>query len=513
MEDKSKRKDFGMKPKEFYSYYEKNRQQYIDRAEEFSKISLPYVMAPDFTYSDDYDISYIQQSYGGRLVNTLVGKMVMALLPPTSSSFRFQYNKNLLSNGQIPPEQITQAVEMIDNQISSVTKSINDEIENQQLRDSAFDMCLQLTVVGSCIIEKVKDDGIMVHSLQSFTANLDAKGRALGICILEKRKDPIDDSTIDWEEVSKDEDGLYNLYTLCRKIEGEDKWEVSQAIDEFDIGEPKTYTSDKVPFVYIGWKFVYGDKYHRPYIEDYYCDLKQYNKLSYLLTDGSLVAAKTLLFVDERGNVTKKKDVAKSANGDVINGRASDVTALQLGKNYDFQVPMERLQDLGRNLANAFLMNEGARRDAERVTAEEIRLMAQELESSNMSGVYSKLSKSFSKQIVLWIMQELKIDFKEIQVNVITGLDALGRSQEAQKLDSFLQRMVALGYNGLLKEQEVVSRFASFDGIDTNGLIKTSQEIQAERQQQQQALVQEQLAQQAMGRSGKPIMEAMSEGM
>lgn len=494
-----KMKDYGMKPKEFYDYYESNRQPYIDRAKEFSAISLPYVLNPDFMYSSNMNSNYIQQSYGGRLVNTLVGKMVMAILPPTSSSFRLQYDDTLLDNGSYTPEQITEAKNVLSNQISSATKNINDEIENQQLRDSAFEWALQLVVVGSCVIEKVKNDGIMVHTLENFTVNLNQRGRALGICILEKRKEPIQDETINWDEVTKDSDGLYNLYTLCRKIEGEEKWEVSQSIDDFDIGEVKTYTTDSVPFKYLGWKFVYGDKYHRPYIEDYFCDLKQYNKLSHLLTDGSLIASKILLFVDERGNRTRKKDVSDSNNGDVLNGNAQDVTALTIGKNFDFQIPMQRLNDIGQSLANAFLMKEGIRRDAERVTAEEIRMMAQELESSNMSGVYSRLSKSFSKQIVLWIMQELNIEFKEIKVNVITGLDALGRSAEAQKLDAFMQRMVALGYNGLVKENEVISRFASFDGIDTNSLIKTSQEIQAERQKQQEALVQEQIATQAMG--------------
>ena len=403
--------------------------------------------------------------------------MGMSLLPPSTSSFRLEPDNealDVLFGGNADAKNEVFA------KISSVTNRVTKEIENQQIRDTMFDMLLQLIGVGSVVIEKVKDDGIMNHTLQNFVVDLNARGEARGLCVVEKVKD-LPEGIIPDEE--KEE---YNLYTLVERNNEDGKWYVRQSIESIIVGEEVSYTEDKVPFQYVGWNWTTGDKYHRPYAEDYIDDIEQYNTLSNLLTKGSVIASKVLIFVDERGNRTRIADITNSPNGEVINGRADDVSAFQLQKNFDFQVPMERLQDIQKNLSSAFLMNESVTRDAERVTAQEIRFMAQELESSSLSGVYSKLSKKVSKRIVQWVMQELKIDFKSVSINVITGLDALGRNQESQKLDALVTRMAQMGYQSYINEHELIQRYAAGEGIDVTGLIKTPSEVKAQQQAQQQ---------------------------
>ena len=130
-----------------------------------------------------------------------------------------------------------------------------------------------------------------------------------------------------------------------------------------------------------------------------------------------------------------------------------------------------------------FLDTGSVTRDAERVTAEEIRVMAQQLESSTLAGIYSKMSLKWSKWMVEQIMSEINIKFEAVEVNILTGLDALGRSQEAQKQDAFFQRASAAGLNDWLQESELLTRWASYDGINTVNLIKTPKEVQQERKQ------------------------------
>jgi len=478
-------------PKEFYNKYAGDRQSYEDMAVRISKMTLPYLM-PEQGFSSSSKLSdTIAQSYCGRMLNTLKAKMGMSLLPPSTSSFRLSPDAEALEmiTGGNPDMNAE-----VNAKISSVTARINNEIENQQIRDKVFDMLLQLIGVGSCIIEKIEDDGIMVHTLRNFAVDLDSTGEARTMCIVEDKKD------LPEGVVPKAEEDEYKLYTLIERNNEDGKWYVTQAIDDEIVGKEIKYTDDKLPFEYVGWTFVTGDKYHRSYAEDYIDDMENYNSLANLITKGSIIAAKSLIFVDQRGNRTKLRDVANSKNGDVINGKSDDVSSFTLDKNYDFQIPMERLQDIGKNLASAFLMNESVTRDAERVTAQEIRFMAQELESSSLSGIYSKLSKKVSKRIVQWIMDEIGIKFEGIGINIITGLDALGRSQEAQKLDSLVMRMANMGLNQWLNEAELISRYASFDGIDVTGLVKTPSQVAQERQQQAQAQ-QQQLGAEAMAQS------------
>jgi hypothetical protein len=465
-------------PKEFYNKFSAGRMDHENTAKSISELTLPYIMMEDGASSSTQYKDKISQAFCGRLVNTLKSKMGMSLLPPSTSSFRLEPDKDAL-------ETITQgdpeAKAVIYAELSARTAQINKEIEAQQIRDTIFDMLTQLIVVGSIIMEKKDSKGIKLHTLRNFTVDLDATGEPRAMCVVEKLKDLPEG--IDFKEDQEE----YMLYTLVERDYLTGSWILKQSIDDVIVGEEITYKDDTLPFQYVGWTWTDGDKYHRPYAEDYLPDMDQYNQLSNLITKGSIVAAKVILFVDEKGNRTRKSDVANSKNGAVLNGRADDVTALQLQKNFDFQIPMERLQDIGKNLASAFLMNESVTRDAERVTAQEIRFMAQELEMSSLSGVYSKLAKKVSKRIVQWVMAELKIKFKGIDVNVITGLDALGRSQEAQKLDGYVQRLVAMNMMHWLDQGELAQRYASFDGIDTTGLLKTPNQVAQEQAQAQAA--------------------------
>ena len=480
-----------MNPMEFYNKFSASRTSYEDKAKYISELTLPYLFADSsFSSSSNYT-DKISQSYCGRLINTLKAKMGMSLLPPSTASFRLEPNKEaLMQISQGDPDFMAEVYA----KISGVTNQITKEIEAQQIRDTLFDLLLQLIAVGCVVMEKIENDGIMIHTLRNFAVDLDARGEPRALCVLEKKKDLPEGITATEE---KDE---YNLYTLVEKNFEDGKWYVTQSIEDEIVGSELKYTDDTVPFQYIGWNWTTGDKYHRSYAEDYYEDMEQYNSLAGLITKGSIVASKVLILVDERGNRTRMADVADSENGAIINGRADDITAFQLQKNFDFQVPMERLQDLQKNLASAFLMNESVTRDAERVTAQEIRFMAQELETSSLSGVYSKLSKKVSKRIVKWIMNELKIDFKEVSINVITGLDALGRSQEAQKLDALVMRMAQMNLAHYLNEGELIQRYAAFEGIDVTGLIKTPTQV-AQEQQQAQAQQQEAMAAEAMMQS------------
>ena len=491
-----------MNPKEFYDAKVTTRIQYENRAERISKMTLPYVFTTKAFNSSAGYVDNIAQSYCGRLLNTLKAKMGMSLFPPSTSSFRLEPNKEaLMAITQGNPDMIAE----ISGKISSITSQITKEIEAQNIRDVIFDLLLQIIAVGCVVIEKIKDDGIMLHTLRGFTVDLDNRGEPRAMCLLEKLKDlPVGIEFAEEKEV-------YNLYTLIEKDMTTKKWRVTQSIEDIMVGEETMYTEDKLPFQYVGWNWTSGDTYHRPYAEDYIDDIEQYNTLSNLLTKGSVVASKVMIFVDEKGNRTRISDVADSENGQVMNGRADDVSAFQLQKNFDFQVPMARLQDIGKNLSSAFLMNESVTRDAERVTAQEIRFMAQELESSSLSGIYSKLSKKVSKRIVKWIMQELKIDFKEVSVNVITGLDALGRSQEAQKLDGLVQRMAAMGLNGYLIENELIQRYAAFDGIDVTGLIKTPTQVAQERQAQAQQQAEQMGAESMAQAAGEGVVQAVAQ--
>ena len=72
-----------------------------------------------------------------------------------------------------------------------------------------------------------------------------------------------------------------------------------------------------------------------------------------------------------------------------------------------------------RRLGAAFLLNTAVTRDAERVTAQEIRMQAQELESS-LGGVYSRLANELQLPLAKRLLQEIDEVFKDNFNEIIT---------------------------------------------------------------------------------------------
>lgn len=469
------RKDTLMLPSEFYISRESDRKQYEDRAIEIAEISLPYMIRNSSDSASTSLKKGASQSFNGRLINNLKAKMGMSLLPPSTSSFKLK--PDAIAMMQLF-EGDAEANAKIAQDMSMKADVINTEIEDQQIRSAMFDMILQLIGVGSVVVEKVKKRGMLVYPLQSFTAKLDSMGEPLTICVKETL------SVLPKDIAAKEEKDEYELYTMLNYDKDSDKWIMTQDIDGELVGDEKSYKDyDSLPFRYFGWTWMQGEKYHRPFAEDYYPDMEQVDVLSKLNTQGSVVAAKILILVDQQSGRTRKKDVADSDNGAIIDGRADDISAFELGKSFDFRSSNEREAVIKKELMACFLDTGSVTRDAERVTAEEIRVMAQQLESSTLAGIYSKMSLKWSKWMVEQIMSEINIKFEAVEVNILTGLDALGRSQEAQKQDAFFQRASAAGLNDWLQESELLTRWASYDGINTVNLIKTPKEVQQERKQ------------------------------
>lgn len=496
MEDKSQLKS----PREYYNKGLSKRKPFEDRAEDFAEVTIPALFRRSGSNGGDRLKDKYVQSLGAKLVKNLSSKITLTLVPPSASGFKLSpdlRSLQKLTGGN--PDLLAQ----VNQEMSAGTDLINKQIEAQDIRKHIFTLIDHQNVIGACIMEKVPYKGIKIHGLRSIVVSLDDVGDAYEMCVFEKLNKLPPELDVQVEE-KKDE---YELYTMCVRDEN-DVWTVYQELEGIIVGDIETYKGMECPFSYQGMIWNIGEDYHRPFVEDYYGSLNSYNVLSKVLTQGAIIASKSLLFVDERGGRTRKADVANSENGDVIDGRADDVTSLQLNKNFDFQTAMQTRAEYRQELEEAFLTKNSITRQAERVTAEEIREMAKELESS-MAGVYATISNRITKQIVVWIMAELKLKFKTISVDVITGLNALGLSNEIAKLDGFLTRLGQIGKINWIKDAELVSRYANGYGINTVNLLKTPNEVQQEAQAQQKAMAEQQLVQSGAESLGKSAGQAV----
>jgi hypothetical protein len=86
-----------------------------------------------------------------------------------------------------------------------------------------------------------------------------------------------------------------------------------------------------------------------------------------------------------------------------------------------------------------------------------------------------------------------------VKPTVVTGIEALGRGQDLNKLASFLQYLQPLGPEVIANEMNLgdyIDRLAASLGIDTSGLIKSAEQ-KAQEQMMQQQMMQQQMLEQA----------------
>ena len=177
-------------------------------------------------------------------------------------------------------------------------------------------------------------------------------------------------------------------------------------------------------------------------------------------------------------------------------GNPDDVGVLQADKRLDLQIAQAEMEILRLDLSTMFLLDSSVRRNAERVTAEEIRRVSQELEVS-LGGIYSTLANVVQEPLVSLYLGRLKSKglinsaLKDsIDLEVTTGSAALGRGTEFNAISTFIQTLQAtLGdqFQTYIKMPEMIARVANSLDIGTSELVKTQEELQMEQQAAQQA--------------------------
>ena len=379
-------------------------------------------------------------------------------------------------------------------------------------------------IVGGNALLHLPNKGVMrVFHLDSYTVKRDVQGNIIKIIVketLSAKTLPVDlQKYVDI--TAEDSFKTYDLFT-CIKREAK-RYEIFQEIQGNPIEESfGQYPLDQLPWIPLRFNRIDNEDYGRGFVEEYIGDLKSVEGLSQAIVEGSAAAAKVLFLVKPNGT-TKLRTLAESPNGAIVAGDANDVSTLQLNKSTDFRVANEMLQYLTNRLQFAFLMNSSVERQAERVTAEEIRYKAQELEMA-LGGVYSVLSQELQVPLVKLLLARLtkqgkmpKFPKNTVKPEIVTGVEALGRGQDLNKLATFLQYLQPLGQQIIAQEMNIgdyIDRLGASLGIDTSGLIKTSEEKQMEKQmieQQRQQMMQQQMMQDVVKGSAPPLAKTIAQ--
>ena len=473
-----------------YRQLEQTRQSYLDRARDCSELTIPSLIPQD-VHNETSDLYTPFQGIGARGVNNLASKLSIALMPPNSPFFRFMVEPYTLKE----MAQDEAARTSIEQQLGEYERAVMSEIETSGDRVAMHEALKHLIVGGNVLLHVGADKTRVIH-LDSYVVSRAPSGDVLEIVVVEHvSPNALDKATA--ANISGKLEGDEKTVEVYTHIERKNEFfNVYQEVKGTVVsGSKGRYKKGSVPFLPLRFSRIDGEDYGRGFVEELLGDLRSLEGLSQAIVEGAAAAAKVLFMVNPNGT-TRMRTIAQAENTAIIEGNRNDVSVLQMDKFNDFRVAYQAMSGIEERLSQQFMLQSSVQRNGERVTAEEIRYLAGELEDT-LSGIYSILSQEFQlpyvnrKIDVLTKAKKLpKLPDNVVKPTIVTGMEALGRGHDLRKLDMFIQGMTqALGPEVLqqyVNLQDYIKRRATALGIETEGLIKSQEQIAQEQQQAMQ---------------------------
>ena len=505
-----------MTARERYNQLVTDRQQFLDKAVDCSKLTLPYLIQDDTSTRPTHESLNIPwQSVGAKCVVALAAKLMLAILPPQATFFKLQVRDDKLGE-DMPPDIRSE----LDLSFSKMERMVMDYIAASNDRVVIHQALKHLIVGGNALLFMGKD-GIKNYPLTRYVVNRDGNGNVLEIVTKELIHRDVLGYDLPKKEPNTVVDKTYGTNTddvevyTCVKLQN-GRWVWYQEVEGMIIpGSRSTAPKNASPWLVLTFNSVDGEQYGRGRVEEFLGDLKSLEGLSQALVEGAAAASKVIFLVSP-SSTTKPATIAKAGNGAIVQGRAEDVQVVQVGKTADFSTAAQMAQTIEKRLLEAFLVMNV--RNAERVTAEEVRLTQLELEQQ-LGGIFSLLTVSFlipylsRTLLVLQRSNEIPNLPKDIvRPTIVAGINALGRGQDRESLSMFVGTIAqTLGPEALMKyinPEEAIKRLAAAQGIDILNLVKT----EAQMAQEKEMMMQQQQNQTLLEQTGQLANSKLADG-
>ncbi|AZF88095.1 head-tail adaptor [Pectobacterium phage Arno160] len=412
------------------------------RCERYANLTLPYVCPEDGYDEGQEQLSQSLNSIGAQAVNNLMNKMVLAMFAPSRPFMRLD----------LPAEEMAAIMNGLNlteaefrEELAIMEREMVKHLDGTGARPKLFDLFAHLIITGNCL-RLTEDDTIRIIGVKDFVSRRNIKGEVIEILMRE---------CVTRDELPED------LHQFCRS--GEDvavnyfrwwKWDgkvfkETQYIDDVRIELPKyngQYKRTDMPAQHHVWRLPDKRHYGIGHVEDFIGDFEGLNDLTEAEVNGAILASEFRWLVNP-GGMTRPEDFKTSVNGEAIPGVSGDielVNAAAVGPA--LAVVSASADKYIRRIGAGFLLSGAVQRDAERVTAEEIRMLASELETG-LGGIYSRLAIDLQLPIAYWLMKKVgngMFSGSDFTPTIVTGLDALSRNGDLEAMQLFLNDVVGI---------------------------------------------------------------------
>ena len=473
----------------------------ISRSQQYARWTVPSVCPEDNSGSSEITRSNV--AIGPRLVQHLANRVVDVMFPSDRPFFGLKLDPGIIRKlEQQYGEQVGAFLAMVRKATNLAAEEAVTKLNLTKYRPVAIQSAMHQIITGNAVMRRLKDVSL-VYGVKDFCIKRNLSGEPITIILRDSKffgtipqsmQDAIKASSLAQTYNDDTKCALYTQYTF-----DDNRWTEKQAVDNYDLDTSKSYTKLDVPVYDLVWDLSRGEDYGRGLVESNATLFHNVNSTSDAILDLISILSDVKFLVNPASGLDIQ-ELNNSERGSYHSGQKDDISTPDFPKVADLAQLREQVAEWERQLSQAFLYNSGTVRDAERVTAEEIRFYVKELESS-FGGLYSRLALSWQKKEADFLLSqtEFKIDGPggKFEVVIQTGLESLSREAE---LDSLRLALADLQMLNTIPEDMRVAfnarKFAEFiftqRGLRIIEFLNTQEEIQqmqqAEAQAQQQQI-------------------------
>ncbi len=468
----------------------------ITRAERYCELTIRKLLLEDGRNKESEGLAHDYQSLGAQAVNHLTNKIMLAMFNPSKPFFRVQLGRK--ARRGMDPAQLT----ALQPALAEIEKEAARELDARGQRPKLYSIIRHLIVVGNVLMVRAPT-GLRVMSLKYYCLKRTIDGRIHTLVTKENlafnELDPKVQEAATVAKVRKEGEDKVDYYQVVRLQPNggyiTEQWVNTLKLDQTKFGG--RYTEKTLPFHALTWDLADEHDYGSSLVEDSHGDFEALSALAESVVDGSVIGTELRWLIDPTATLTAK-DVNESKNGDALPGRKDDMVPMNGGNPMAVQQALAGMEAWEKRLARNFLLLSAVTRNAERVTAEEVRLTALELETA-LGGVYSSLSAQIQAPIANWLLDEIDmtIDGTDFQVEVLTGLDALSRNGDLENLRMALGDLAQItalppGLQDRINFAAIAAYIGAGRGVDLTPFLKPEAQYQQElAQRRAEAVAQE----------------------
>jgi len=437
------------------------------------------------------------QAHGATCVRNLAGRLALTLFPPNLPFFRYGLAEYLKASDPA----LRSTWDMIRDGHRIIEKSVTTFFDTHGWRIATVDAAESLIAVGNILLNRDEMDRMRTIRYDRYVVKRDAMGEPYEIIVKETKcfttlPQEVQDAIL--PEVKKqgkapDEKLPIDIYTHVYLNREDSHWYQRQEVMGVPwAGGEGHWPEADCPWIPLRFTALGGEDYGRGLVELTLGDWRSLESFYIDLAEIAAAMAKIIPLVNPSG-LTSIRDITRAGSGVPIPGRADDITFVNINKLADVQFMLAMSERIEQRLGRAFLLNSSIQRQGERVTAEEIKFMAKELENA-FGGTYTLLAEDWQLKIVNLAIASLKRDPRfpkvspQLRPQVITGIAGLGKDTEMSAIDEFASRLQLLDpQQRNVKAGAVLRKTADAAGLIPSDVVKTDEELADEIAAEQQA--------------------------